>query len=181
MNKVDILFLDIHLGAMSGIELLEKATITSQVILTTAYHQYALKGFDLKVADYLLKPYTFERFLQAVERAQERLTKPEIEKEKHFIFVKVEYRLEKIFLDDILYIEGMGDYRRIFTRQKSLMTLQTFGELETEIPQNLVCRVHKSYMVAIDKIDSIEKDRIKIGAVYIPISETYKQAFFEKI
>jgi two-component system, LytTR family, response regulator len=178
-NKVDLLFLDIHLGEMSGIELLEKSNITSQVILTTAYHEYALKGFDLKVSDYLLKPYTFERFVQAVERVQVHFAKIENTKEKTFIFIKVEYRLEKIFLDDIIYIEGMGDYRCIHTKEKKFMTLQTFSELEQEIPTHLVCRVHKSYMVALDKINSVEKDRIKIAAKYIPISETYKVAFFE--
>ena len=180
-NKVDLLFLDIHLGALSGIQLLENATITSQVILTTAYHDYALKGFDLKVTDYLLKPYTFERFVQAVERVQVHFSKIEQSVERHFLFVKVEYRLEKIFIDDILYIEGMGDYRRIHTKDKRLMTLQTFNELEQDIPDQMVCRVHKSFMVAVDKIDSVEKDRIKIGAVYIPISETYKTTFFELI
>jgi DNA-binding LytR/AlgR family response regulator len=179
MNKIDLLFLDIQLGSMSGIELLEKSNITSQVILTTAYHEYALKGFDLKVSDYLLKPYTFERFVQAVERVQVHFAKSENTKEKTFIFVKIEYRLEKIFLDDIIYIEGMGDYRCIHTKEKKLMTLQTFGELEQEMPPHLVCRVHKSYMVALDKINSIEKERIKIGAKYIPISETYKASFFE--
>jgi two-component system, LytTR family, response regulator len=180
-NKVDLLFLDIHLGALSGIQLLENATITSQVILTTAYHEYALKGFDLKVTDYLLKPYTFERFVQAVERVQAHFSKIEQSVERHFLFVKVEYRLEKIFIDDILYIEGMGDYRRIHTKDKRLMTLQTFNEIEQDIPDQMVCRVHKSFMVAVDKIDSVEKDRIKIGTVYIPISETYKTTFFELI
>jgi DNA-binding LytR/AlgR family response regulator len=178
-NKVELLFLDIHLGAMSGIELLEKSNIESQVILTTAYHEYALKGFDLKVSDYLLKPYTLERFIQAVERVQAHFEKNEKTKEKTFIFIKVEYRLEKIFLDDIIYIEGMGDYRCIHTKEKKLMTLQTFSELEQEIPAHLVCRVHKSYMVALDKIHSIEKERIKIASKYIPISETYKTRFFE--
>ncbi len=180
-NKVELMFLDIHLGALSGIQLLETASLTCQVILTTAYHEYALKGFDLKVADYLLKPYTFERFVQAVERVQTHFAKTEPNPEKRFIFVKIEYRLEKVFLDDMLYIEGMGNYRRIHTRDKRLMTLQTFSELEQEIPSTMICRVHKSYMVAVDKIDSIEKDRIKIQDVYIPISETYKQALFELI
>ncbi len=181
MNKVDLLFLDIHLGALSGIQLLETASLTCQVILTTAYHEYALKGFDLKVADYLLKPYTFERFVQAVERVQPHFAKTEPNPEKRFIFVKIEYRLEKVFLDDILYIEGMGNYRRIHTRDKRLMTLQTFSELEQEISSAMICRVHKSFMVAVDKIDSIEKERIHIGDTYIPISDTYKQAFFELI
>lgn len=187
-EAVDVLFLDINLGDFSGIQLLETATISSQVILATAYPDYALKGYELKVADYLLKPYTFERFVQAVNRAQEMIAKkapspdkfgtsPYMASKKH-IFVKTEHRLEKINLDDILYIEGMGDYRRIFTTQKRLMTLQTFSDFEKEIPAFILCRVHKSYMVAIDKIESIERDRIKIGTANIPISETYKQTFF---
>ncbi len=183
-EAVDVLFLDINLGDFSGIQLLETATITSQVILATAYPDYALKGYELKVADYLLKPYTFERFVQAVNRAQEMMEKkapPQYIPLKKYIFVKTEHRLEKINLDDILYIEGMGDYRRIFTTQKRLMTLQTFGDFEKEIPVSILCRVHKSYMVAIDKIEAIERDRIKIGSVSIPISETYKQVFFNLI
>jgi two-component system, LytTR family, response regulator len=180
-NTVDLIFLDIHLGTFSGIQLLESTTIKSQVILTTAYHEYALKGYDLKVTDYLLKPYTFDRFVQAVDRAQTLMIKPEIVKDKTFIFVKTEYRLEKIFLDEILYIEGKGSYRCIHTSTKRLMTLQTFMEFEQEIPATILCRVHKSFMVSIAKIDSIERDRIAIKNTMIPISETYKEAFFELI
>ncbi len=180
-NSVDVMFLDIHLGEFSGIQLLESSAISSQVILTTAYHEYALKGFDLKVTDYLLKPYTFERFLQAVDRVVQAETKQEPAKGKNFIFVKTEHRLEKILLEELLYIEGMRDYRRIHTVHKRIMTLQTFADLEQDIPSGLVCRVHKSYMVALNKIETIEKDRIKIGNTLIPISETYKQPFFELI
>jgi two-component system, LytTR family, response regulator len=180
-NTVDLIFLDIHLGTFSGIQLLESTTIKSQVILTTAYHEYALKGYDLKVTDYLLKPYTFDRFVQAVDRAQTLMIKPEITKEKTFIFVKTEYRLEKIFLDELLYIEGKGSYRCLHTPTKRLMTLQTFTEFEQEIPASILCRVHKSFMVSIAKIDSIERDRIAIKNTLIPISETYKEAFFDLI
>jgi two-component system, LytTR family, response regulator len=190
-HTVDLMFLDINLGEFSGIQLLETATISSQVILATAYPDYALKGYELKVTDYLLKPYTFDRFMQAVNRVQELMEKkaPPLRQEssgqylepKKHIFVKTEHRLEKINLEDVLYIEGMGDYRRIFTTQKRLMTLQTFTDFEKEIPTHILCRVHKSYMVAIDKIDTIERDRIKIGTVSIPISETYRQGFFELI
>jgi two-component system, LytTR family, response regulator len=180
-NSVDLVFLDIHLGDISGIQLLETGAIKSQVILTTAYHEYALKGFDLKVTDYLLKPYTFERFVQAVDRVQSLLPKSEIPSAKPFIFVKTEYRLEKILLDDLLFIEGKGDYLQIHTPSKKIMTLQTFAEFEQTLPPNVVCRVHKSYMVAVAKIDSIEKDRIRIRESLIPISESYKQAFFAAI
>jgi len=180
-NKVDLLFLDIHIGEISGIHLLESATITSQVIITTAYHEYALKGFDLQICDYLLKPYTFERFVQAIDRAKYNLSKDEVINNKKFIFVKTEYRLEKILLSEVLYIEGMKDYRRIHTPNKRVMTLQTFNDFEREISSSIICRVHKSFMVSLDKIESVERDRIKIKDMYIPISDTYKKTFYELI
>lgn len=180
-HEVDLIFLDINLGDFSGIQLLETSAIASQVIITTAYPEYALKGFDLKVTDYLLKPFTFERFIQAVDRAQNLLTQKQAVTAPKFIFVKEEHRLEKVFLKEIIYIEGVRDYRRIHTVNKRIMTLQTFTEFEQQIPLEIICRVHKSYMVALDKIDSIEKDKIKIKGVEIPISETYKQRFFSLI
>ncbi|HEY0429500.1 MAG TPA: LytTR family DNA-binding domain-containing protein [Pyrinomonadaceae bacterium] len=180
-NKIDLIFLDINLGEVSGIQLLETSAVKSQVILTTAYQEYALKGFDLKVADYLLKPFTFERFVQAVDRAESNLPKKQTSAANAFFFVKTENRLEKVSLKEIIYIEGMRDYRRIHTVNKKIMTLRTFAEFERQIPPNIVCRVHKSYMVALDKIDSIEKDRIKIKNQIIPISETYKKRFFSLI
>ena len=180
-NKVDLIFLDINLGDFSGIKLLETGNISSQIIITTAYDKYALKGFDLNVTDYLLKPFTFERFVLAVEKVQNNLSKTETGHEKKFVFIKTEYRLEKVFLNEILYIEGMRDYRRIHTHDKRIMTLQTFKQLEQEIPSNIICRVHKSYMIALDKIESVERDRIKIKDAIIPISETYKKQFLNLI
>jgi DNA-binding LytR/AlgR family response regulator len=181
-NKTDLVFLDIRMDELSGIQLLEAVKINSQVIITTAYPEYALKGYELAVTDYLLKPFTFERFLQAVDRAQQNLQKTETAPAvKNFIFVKTEYRLEKLLLNELLYIEGMRDYRRIHTINKRIMTLQTFGDFEQEIPPEIICRVHKSFMVALDKIDSIERDRIKIREALIPISDTYRKAFFERI
>ena len=180
-NEVDLLFLDINMDELSGIELLESSKINSQVIITTAYQEYALKGYELNVTDYLLKPFTFNRFLQAVNKAQENLSARIAENQRDFIFVKTENRLEKITLNDIVYIEGMRDYRRIHTVNKKIMTLQNFKELEQIIPSNLVCRVHKSYMVALNKIESIERCRIKIADQLIPISDTYNEIFFQKI
>lgn len=180
-TRVDLIFLDINLGEFSGINLLETNAVSAQVIITTAYQEYALKGFDLKVTDYLLKPFTFERFVQAVDRVQANLAKKQIAATKPFIFVKTENRLEKINLRDIIFIEGMRDYRRIHTADKRIMTLQTFTEFEKQIPPNIVCRIHKSFMVSIDKIESIEKDEIKIGDKFFPISETYKEKFYALI
>lgn len=180
-HQVDLLFLDINMDELSGIELLESSKIESQVIITTAYQEYALKGYELNVTDYLLKPFTFNRFIQAVNKAQENLLKKSSDTSLDFIFIKTENRLEKISLDEIIYIEGMRDYRRIHTIDKKIMTLQNFKELEQTIPSNRVCRVHKSYMVALNKIDSIERSRIKIADQIIPISESYREDFFKII
>ena len=160
---------------------MESSKINSQVIITTAYQEYALKGYELQITDYLLKPFTFNRFLQAVNKAQENIVHRTTDAQPDFIFVKTENRLEKIMIDEIVYIEGMRDYRRIHTLSKKVMTLQNFSEFENSIPSNLVCRVHKSYMVALNKIESIERSRIKIADQLIPISETYKELFFQVI
>lgn len=181
-ERVELIFLDINLGAMSGIQLLETSAVQSQVILTTAYQEYALKGFDLKVADYLLKPFTFERFVQAVDRALAHLQPKKQTVAPPFLFVKTENRLDKVIVREIVYIEGMRDYRRIHTVSgKRIMTPQTFAEFERQIPPNVVCRVHKSFMVALAQIDSIEKNGIKIKDRIIPISETYKERLFRLI
>jgi DNA-binding LytR/AlgR family response regulator len=181
-NQVDLLFLDINMDELSGIELLENSKINSQVIITTAYQEYALKGYELSITDYLLKPFTFERFLQGVNKAHHNFQKeqaPTIAAD--YIFVKTENRLEKITIKDIVYIEGMRDYRRIHTTSKKIMTLQNFKELEQILPSSIICRVHKSYMVSINKIESIERSRIRIVDQLIPISETYKELFFQII
>ncbi len=180
-NKVDVLFLDINMDELTGIELLESSKINSQVIITTAYQEYALKGYELQITDYLLKPFTFNRFLQAVNKAQENIVKRSSDAQPEFIFVKTENRLEKIMIDEILYIEGMRDYLKIHTTTKKIMTLQGFSEFEKLIPSNLVCRVHKSYMVSLNKIESIERSRIKIADQLIPISDTYKEVFYHYI
>lgn len=180
-NQVDLLFLDINMDELTGIELLESSKIESQVIITTAYQEYALKGYELNVTDYLLKPFTFNRFLQAVNKAQSKIQKESEGQQADFIFVKTENRLEKITLNEIVYIEGMRDYRRIHTKNKRIMTLQNFKELEKLIPSSLVCRVHKSYMVGLNHIDSVERSRINISGQRIPISDTYRELFFQKI
>ena len=180
-NKVDILFLDINMDELTGIELLECSKINSHVILTTSYQVHALKGYELQITDYLLKPFNFNRFLQAVNKAQDNITRRSADAPPEFIFVKTENRLEKIMLNEIIYIEGMRDYRRIHTINKKIMTLQNFSEFEKLIPASVVCRVHKSYMVALAKIESVERGRIKIGDQLIPISDTYKDEFFQLI
>lgn len=178
---VQLIFLDIQMDDLSGIQLLESLNNKPKIVITTAFDKYALKGFELNVSDYLLKPFTFERFLQACERVYEELKLIEINDDKSFLFVKTEYRLEKVEIKNILFIEGMRDYRRIHLTDKRIMTLQTFKDLEQQLPAKTFCRVHKSYIVSIEKIESIERDRIRIQKELIPVSDTYRERFYKII
>ncbi len=179
-NKVDLIFLDINLGQVSGLDLLEQLELKCNVIITTAYPDYALKGFDLNVTDYLLKPFTIERFHQAILKVKQ--AAPQIENLNDlYFFVKTENRFEKIFYHEVVYIEGMRDYRKIHTTTKKIMTLQTFTDLEKELPQSLICRVHKSYMVGVSKINSVKYNKIILNEIEIPISDTYKDSFLKII
>lgn len=180
-SRADLVFLDIQMDGFSGIQFLESIQRKPEVIITTAFDNYALKGFDLNVSDYLLKPYTFERFMQAVVKVRDKLSVQKIRETPDYVFIKTEYRLEKIFTDQILYIEGVRDYRQIHTIDKKIMTLETFGDLEKKLPENTFCRVHKSFLVSISKIELVERDRIKINKVLIPISETYRNNFYKLI
>lgn len=188
-NKTDLLFLDIQMEELSGIQLLKVLKDRPEVIFTTAYHNYAIQGFDLDVTDYLLKPISFERFLIAVDKVYEKITLRKMpalhtqesgskSSDKDFFFVKTEFRLQKVFLSDILYIEGMGDYVRIVTNQERIMTLQSFKKVESVLTEPRFVRVHRSYMVALDKITSVERNRIRIGDQLIPVGENYRKSFF---
>ena len=185
-NSADLIFLDIQMEQLTGIQFLEATGSNSRVVLTTAYDQYALKGYELNVTDYLLKPFSFQRFLQAVNKVMEYYSKINdanrtISGSESFIFVKTEYRLERVDIDNILYIEGMKDYLRIICTDKKIMTLQSFAKIEESLPAKNFCRVHKSFIVAIDKIKSVERGVILIADQRIPISNTYKENFFSKI
>lgn len=179
-QPVDLLFLDIKMDELTGIQLLESIEKKPYVIVTTAYNEYALKGYELNVTDYLLKPFSIERFIQAVEKVFFQINKPGHE-DRGFFFVKSDYKIEKIFFQDILFIEGMRDYRCIQMAARRVLTSQTFSDLELDLPPAKFCRVHKSYIVALDKIELIERNRIKIKDTYIPISETYKDIFYTGI
>jgi two-component system LytT family response regulator len=180
-NEVDIIFLDIQMEDFSGIQFLESIKQRPKVIITTAYDKYAIQGYELDVADYLLKPITFERFIQAVEKVSNSISSNLNKPANDFIFVKTEYRHEKIKVSDILYIQGMSEYLKIVTKDKKIMTLQTFKTIQDILPDDIFVRVHKSYIVAIDKIESIERNRIKIKDLIIPVSETYMVAFYSKL
>lgn len=183
-NPIDLVFLDIQMDEMTGIELLESLAVKPLVIMTTAYQEYALHGYELHVSDYLLKPYDFARFLRAVDKVYEEfaLRNPPKDQVGTSIFVKTEYRIEQVPIDSILYIEGMSDYLRIhITKGKSIMCLQKFSSFESILPLNDFVRVHRSFLVALDKIVHIERSVIRIGEVRIPIGKTYQDQFFKLV
>jgi two-component system LytT family response regulator len=185
-NPVDLIFLDIQMEQLTGIQFLEATGTRSRIVITSAFDQYAIKGFELSVTDYLLKPLSFPRFMQAVNKVMDYYTEKhaaqkETECDDTFVFVKTEYRLERVDFDDILYIEGMKDYLRIICANKKIMTLQSFSKIEECLPAKKFCRVHKSFIVAIDKIKSVERGVIIISDQRIPVSNTYKEGFFSRI
>ena len=178
-NTVDLIFLDIRMKKLSGIQFLESLQNKPKVIITSAYDEYALKGYELDVADYLLKPFAFDRFLKSVEKVYNQLKEIKSNIANDYIFVKTEYRIEKVVLKEILYIQGMKDYLQIHSIDKKIMTLQTFKNMSKILPSVDFQRVHNSYIVAISKIENIERNRIRIGNDLIPISDSYKDKFYE--
>lgn len=191
-KKVDLIFLDVQMEDITGIQLLETMTFKPKVILTTAYDFYAIKSYELDVTDYLLKPISFERFLKAVTKVYESLNqsgqeKPAIVKSENesntadFIFLKTEHRMQKVFFKDIHYIEGMKDYLRIVSHNQRIMTLLSFKKIEELLPKSNFLRVHKSFIVALDKIESVERGRIKMLDMMIPVGENYKKEFQEML
>ncbi len=195
---IDLVFLDIQMPDLTGIQFLKIASGKSNYILTTAYSQYALESYDLNVSDYLLKPIAFDRFYKAVEKVRNQLQKEEIAAPvaaepvqsiaastsapiQDFIFVKTEHKIQKIQLDDILYIEGLKDYISIFTKSERVITLQNMKKMEETLPKGEFIRVHKSYIISLDKVESIERSRISITGKIIPIGDTYRDEFFKLI
>ncbi len=191
-NRVDLIFLDIQMEELTGIQMLESLTDKPKVVLTTAYDEYALKGYELDVCDYLLKPISFQRFLQACEKVYDQLfplKQPDIsipdpnseEATKGYFFVKNGNITQKINFDDILFVEGMKDYLRIWTTKEKVMTLLSFKKLEEALPRGDFMRIHKSYIVALDKIDSIDRSHVKIGNESLPVGNSYRREFLERI
>lgn len=182
-NKIDLIFLDIEMEGFTGLQLIKTLRNPPKIILTTAYDQYALKAYDLNVSDYLLKPISFERFMQSIDKifdffAETKNTEiagPQYKRD--YFFVKTEFRMQRVDFNDILYVEGMKEYLMIHTTKDKIMTLQSFKSLEELLPNSNFIRVHKSYMVALNKIKSVEKNRISIANTLIPVSDTYRDAF----
>ena len=186
-QPVDLLFLDIQMPELNGLELSKMIPETTRIVFTTAFNQYAVDGFRVNALDYLLKPISYADFLEACNKAMQwfqlihQNATPEAvpEEEPQSIFVKSEYKLLQINLDDIRYIEGLKDYVKIYTEQSPhpILSLMNMKAIEQMLPSSRFIRVHRSFIVQKSKIREIERNRIVFGDVYIPIGDSYKQAF----
>jgi two-component system LytT family response regulator len=181
---MDLIFLDIQMPKMSGIDFLRQTQNPPMVIITTAYPSYALEGFQLNVMDYLLKPITFERFFRAACKARDYhklLQKPAFAGAQDYFFIKCGNKYEKIFFDDILYVEGMQNYVSIYTDKGKYVTMLSLGSLVDKLNENAFIRVHKSFIAAIAKISGIEGNELFIGSNRIPVSRNYRQQVMERV
>jgi DNA-binding LytR/AlgR family response regulator len=185
-NQIDLLFLDINMPDVNGIQFLKSIITRPAIIFTTGYREYALEGYEHDVIDFLLKPFDFERFLKAVNKANNLISKTikqpvALKKPLQFIFIKADYKLLKINVDDILFVEGLKDYIKIYTKQKLFLTLMSMTSIEEKLPAEEFFRVHRSYIISLNKIDSVSRHRVIIGEKFVPISVPYRERFYRII
>ena len=185
-KDIDLIFIDIQMPDLSGLEFTRSIAKGPKVIFTTAYEKYALEGFRLDVVDYLLKPFSYEEFLRAVQKVQklirlEKGVQDQVDANNEFLFLKSDYKIKRINFNDILYVEGLKDYVKVYTQNspKPVLSLTTMKLLELKLPISKFMRVHRSFIVNLEKIDTIERNRIIFGKTYIPVSDQYKEKFQE--
>lgn len=184
-NPVDLIFLDIKMPDLTGIEFARILVNSPKIVFTTAYEKYALQGFKLEAVDYLLKPFSYEEFLKAAKKAEKLIRlehagqHEEIEANSEFLFLKSDYKIRRINFNQITYVEGLKDYVKVYLQNepKPILSINTLKTLEAKLPEVKFMRVHRSFIVNLDKIDTIERSRIVFGSVYIPVSEQYKDKF----
>ncbi|MBC8083463.1 MAG: response regulator transcription factor [Hymenobacter sp.] len=193
-NPVDFVFLDIHMPRLTGVQLAQLLPRPGpRVIFTTAYDQYAVRSYELNAADYLLKPIAFERFVQAVQKVRQQLSAsagaipttgvaaavlPEVPPVvPDAMFVRNEHRLQRVAFEDILYVEGMKEYLMIYTATGKVLTLQSFRRLEEVLPPERFARIHKSYLVALSRIEHVERGKVQVAGRLLPIGDTYRESF----
>jgi len=189
-QPVDLIFLDINMPTISGISFLKTLKNPPMVIITSAYTEYALEGYELNVIDYLKKPFSFERFLKAVQKASELVrlksagrqsTSTHTQEHEDFVFVKANKKTYKILFTEIQYIEGLGDYIKIHLKSQNIVTNLTMKKIQYILPPDEFYRIHKSFIIALSKIEIIEGNMVVINQHKIPIGNSYRQAFFEMI
>lgn len=186
-NKVDLMFVDINMPDLNGMDFVKSLDNSPKIIFTTAYSEYAVEGFKVDALDYLLKPIDYATFLKASNKAKkwfdlQNLKPEQVNSDDDFLFIKSEYKILKVKLNEIKYIEGMREYVRIhLTNEKPIMTLLSMKVVEQQLPSNSFMRVHRSYIVNLKMITTIERNRIVFDKVYIPVSEQYKEEFHQFI
>lgn len=185
-NLVDLIFLDIQMPDLSGIEFTRIMEKGPKVIFTTAFEKYALEGYRLDIVDYLMKPFSYEEFLVSVNKARkliglEQQAAVNVEANNQFLFLKSDYKIRRINFDDILYIEGLKDYVKVYIQNnpKPVLSLTSLKLLETKLPCEKFMRVHRSFIVNLERIETIERSRIVFGKEYIPVGDQYKEKFQE--
>jgi DNA-binding LytR/AlgR family response regulator len=188
-KEADLVFLDINMPKLSGIDFLKTLKNPPLVIVTTAYAEYAIQGYELDVVDYLMKPFAFDRFYKAIQKAEEILkgrenihheAKEPDKQEENFLFIKSSKKTFKVNLDQILYIEALGDYVKIYTTDKMIVSYQSLKNIEALLPSKQFPRIHKSFIIALSRIEMIEGNQVKIRERMIPVGTNYK-AEFEKL
>lgn len=185
-EKIDIIFLDINLPKINGLEFAKSINNKYSIIITTAYHQYALEGFNLNVTDYLLKPIEFSRFVQAVNKAyvqhspKENVVSKEVTERKFHFFVADKKR-HKIFFDEILYVESLKDYVKVHTIERSVVTKFQIGEMEELLKDQNFFRIHKSFIINLDHLRAFNANEVEVGKINLPIGRTYAELFKKKM
>ena len=183
-QKIDLIFLDIQMPKITGIDFLKNLPNPPLVIFTTAFPEYAIEGYELNVLDYLLKPISFERFFKAVAKAQASLnlrSKQEISQTGAYFFIKSNQKIEKILIEDILYIEALSNYVILHTKTKKHIVYMSFKGIESQLPQNLFLKIHKSFMVAVNAIQTIDNDEMILADHVLPISKSYRSAVMDRV
>ena len=178
IRQPDIIFLDIEMPRVSGLDMLKRINVESMVILTTAFPQYALEGYELDIIDYLLKPFALHRFMKAVQKAKDfrEMKTTGNAPAPSYIFIKSERRIERVELNDILYAEVMGNYMTVHTDRKSIIAYLTMKSLETQLPQTDFIKIHQSFLVNRSRIESVEGSELKVGNKTLPISRQYRES-----
>lgn len=186
-NRVDLIFLDVQMPRLLGTDLLKALPNPPKVIFTTAFRDYAVEGFELGAIDYLLKPYSFDRFLRAVHKALnlEQRNQPaqndSVTQADRFLYVRADRKMVKVMVDDILYVESLKDYVRILLKEQQVITKQTITALEEMLPENDFVRIHRSFIVSLNKINSYNQHAVFLGKTELPVGPLYKQEFMKRL
>lgn len=180
-QRPDLLLLDIEMPYLSGLDLLATLSNPPKVIVTSAYERYALKGYELDVTDYLLKPISFERFLKAVNKVHDLLSRESLPVQEDFLFIKSDKQMRKVFLKDILFAEALENYLTIYTTAGKILTHSTLKRLGESLPDGVFLQTHKSYIVNVDRIDRVEGNMLRIGTSQVPVARNYREDVFKRV